>query len=60
MTAIGMSRLAFLASPPSDVHDSKPTRIRIATVAWTNIHPTLWIPTTDFALGWLTKLPELS
>jgi hypothetical protein len=51
ITAIGTSRLAFLASPPSDVTDSKPTRIKIATVACTNIHPKLWMPTTDLAFG---------
>jgi len=33
ITAMGISRLAFLASPPIEVTDSKPTRIRIATVA---------------------------
>ena len=33
MTATGMSRLAFLASPPMAVTDSNPTRIKMATVA---------------------------
>ena len=32
MTARGTSRRAFLASAPNAVHDSKPTRMRIATV----------------------------
>ena len=54
---MGMSRLAFLASPPIDVTDSNPTRIRMATVACTNTQPKLWMPTTDAAFGWVRKLP---
>ena len=51
MTAMGTSRLAFFASPPIDVTDSNPTRIRIATVACTNIQLKLWMPITDLAFG---------
>ena len=60
MTAMGTSRLAFLASPPKAVTDSNPTRIRIATVAWTKAHPILWIPTTDLAFSCDRKLPLAS
>ena len=57
ITAIGMWRLAFLASPPMDVTDSKPTRIRMAMVACTNIQPKLCMPITELAVGCDRKLP---
>ena len=50
MTAMGMSRLAFLASPPMAVTDSKPTRIRMATVACRKTQLTLCGLTTTEAL----------
>ena len=37
MTAMGMCLVGFFASPPIEVTDSNPTRIRMATVAWMNM-----------------------
>ena len=37
MTAMGICLVGFFASPPIEVTDSKPTRMRMATVAWMNM-----------------------
>ena len=57
MTAMGMSRLAFLASPPMAVTDSKPTRMRMATVAWMNIQLKWCGLMTEPAVGWDWNAP---
>ena len=51
MTPRGMSFLGFLASPASDVEDSKPTRISMAMVDWNSIAPRLCGNTMDMACG---------
>src|ERR1035438_6335741 len=41
-TPRGMSRLGLMASPASEVEDSKPTRIRMAMVDWKSMADRLW------------------
>ena len=60
MTAMGISRLAFFASPPMAVTDSKPTRMRMAMVAWTKTQFQLCGLTTEMAVGCARKLPAAS
>ena len=50
-TARGMSRLAFFASSPSEVTDSKPTRIKIAMHAWMIAKLNVCGLTTEAAVG---------
>ena len=57
MTAMGICLVGFFASPPIAVTDSKPTRIRMATVAWMNTQLSLCGDTTAFAVGCVSMLP---
>ena len=51
MTAMGICLVGFFASPPIEVTDSKPTRMRIATVDWMKTQLHLCTPTTEAAFG---------
>src|SRR5664279_1498740 len=51
-TPRGMSRLGFLASPASEVEDSKPTRIRMAMVDWKSMADRLWGQVMEKLVGW--------